>query len=205
MLGTETNIRRQSASTETKGSDIEAGGTLTITSKKEDITVKDSRLASEEETTLSAEEGEVALLTNTDSEFEQRKLREEDTLWWNESDKGHVKETIKHVEIEAGGGLKINAGEGIVVEYKKTGNLNDSIDQLAKSPGLEWIGPLKNDLRVNWVDVQTRFDEWDYENQGLTEAGAAVVSLVVGAVSGTALSGLAATSGPSPSYHSDRP
>ncbi len=192
LFGTETNIRRQSASTKTKGSDIEAGGALNITSKKGDVTVKASRLASEEETTLSAEEGKVALLTETDSEFERDELREEDTFWWNESGKGHVKETIKHVEIEAGGGLKINAGEGIVVEYQKTGDLNASIDQLAKSPGLEWIGQLQNDSRVDWVDVQARFDSWDYETQGLTEAGAAFVCLVVGAVSGGALSALSA-------------
>ncbi|NKC13806.1 MAG: filamentous hemagglutinin N-terminal domain-containing protein [Gammaproteobacteria bacterium] len=192
LLGTETHIRRQSASTQTRGSDIEASGALTITAQKEGITVKASRLASEEQTTLLAEEGKIALLTETDSEFERDERREEDIFWWNESDQGYVRETIKPVEIEAGGGLTINAGAGLVVEYQKTGDLNASIDQLAQSPGLEWIGGLKNDPRVDWVEVQARFDTWDYENQGLTEAGAAFVSLVVGAVSGGALSTLSA-------------
>ncbi len=193
LLGTETHIRRQSASTQTRGSDIEASGALTITAQKEGITVKASRLASEEQTTFLAEEGKIALLTETDSEFERDERREEDIFWWNESDQGYVRETIKPVAIEAGGGLTINAGKGLVVEYQKTGDLNASIDQLAQSPGLEWIGGLKNDPRVDWVEVQARFDTWDYENQGLTEAGAAFVSLVVGAVSGGALSSLSAT------------
>ena len=193
LFGTETNIREQSTLTETRGSDIEAGGALTITSRQEDITIDALRLTSEEETTLNAEEGRVALLSNSDTDFERKELREEDLLWWKESDEGHVEETIRHVEIEAGGGLRINAGEGVVVEYRKTGDLNASIDQLASSPGLEWIGQLRNDPRVDWVEVQARFDSWDYENQGLTEAGAAFVSIVVGAVSGGALSNLSAT------------
>ena len=108
-------------------------------------------------------------------------------------DSGFSRETIRHVEIEADGGITINAGEGIVIEYQKTGNLDASIDQLARSPGLEWMESLRNDPRIDWVEVQAHFDEWDYESQGLTEAGGAVVSLVVGAVSAGALSSLSAT------------
>ena len=193
LFGTETNIREQSASTETRGSDIEAGGALVITSESENIAIDASRLASREETTLNVEEGKIALLTNTDVDYEQREIREEDALWWNESNEGHYRETIRHVEIEADGGLRINVGEDIVVHYEKTGDLNASLDQLARSPGLEWVGQLRDDPRVNWVEVEARFDEWDYEHQGLTEAGAAVVSLVVVAVSGGALSSLSAT------------
>ena len=76
------------------------------------------------------------------------------------------------------------------LHYEKTGDLNASLDQLARSPGLEWVGQLRNDPRVNWVEVEARFDEWDYENQGLTEVGASLVASVVGLMSGGALSNL---------------
>ena len=57
-----------------------------------------------------APEGEVSLLAKTDTDYVQKKRREEDLLWWNERDQGQFKETVRPVEIEAGRGLRIHAG-----------------------------------------------------------------------------------------------
>ncbi len=192
MFGVETNIREQSALLETQATRLTSGGKLTITAGKKDLTLTAAKLHSEDQTTLAAAQGTVALLSDSDIDYEQKKRREEDALWWNDSDKDHVHETIEHVEITAGGGLAIDAGEGIVIEYHKTGDLQASIDQLSASPGLEWLGTLKNDPRVDWTGVEAQFEEWNYHHQGLTEAGAVLVSIVVGVVSGGALSGLSA-------------
>ena len=59
---------------------------------------------------LEAPEGEVSLLAKTDTDYVQKQRREEDLLWWNERDQGQFKETVRPVEIEAGGGLRIHAG-----------------------------------------------------------------------------------------------
>ena len=59
---------------------------------------------------LTASEGPVSLLAKTDTDYVQKHRREADLLWWNERDRGQVKETVRPVEIEAGGGLRINAG-----------------------------------------------------------------------------------------------
>ena len=54
--------------------------------------------------------GQVSLLVKTDTDYIQKQQREADLLWWNEQDQGQFKETVRPVEIEAGGGLRINAG-----------------------------------------------------------------------------------------------
>ncbi len=68
--------------------------------------------------------------------------RKQDLLWWSERDQGKLEEMVRHVEIEAGRGLKIDTGEGVVAEYKKTGNLEASLYRLSKSP---WVGELRHD------------------------------------------------------------
>jgi filamentous hemagglutinin len=182
FLGTETNIRRQSQSVDTRATTITAGGDLSIASKSGDLTLQAPHLNSAGETRLEAEDGKVALLTNTDLAFEKDYKREEDLFWWNERDKGRAEETIRHVEIEAGGGLKIDAGNGIVVEYHKTDSLDASLEQLSKSPGLSWVGQIRNDPalagKVDWTAVDAQFEQWDYKAQGLTQAGAALVTLI---------------------------
>ena len=57
-------------------------------------------------TTLEALEGKVSLLAKTDTDYTKKTRREEDLLWWNERDRGQVKETVRPVEIEAGGGAQ---------------------------------------------------------------------------------------------------
>ncbi len=187
FVGTETNIRRQQSSTETEGSSLTAGDGVSIRSEAGDVTIQASRIESGGATEIIAEEGKVALLTDTDQSFSQDFKREEDLFWWNERDQGRVEETIRNVEIEAGGGLTIDAGNGVVIEYKATGgDLAASLDQLSASPGLSWVNDLRNDPalagKVDWQAVNAEFREWDYKSQGLTEAGAALVTLVATAL-----------------------
>ena len=65
-----------------------------------------------------APEGPVSLLAKTDTDHAQKKRREADLLWWNERDRGQFKETVRSVEIEAGGGLRINAGRGVEAAFR---------------------------------------------------------------------------------------
>ena len=134
--------------------------------------------------TFTAPAGPVSLLAKTDTDYIQKTRREADLLWWNERDQGRFKETVRPVEIEAGGGLRINAGRGVVIEYHQTGDLRASLGQLAEAPGLGWIASLQADPRVDWRGVEAAFREWDYEQSGLTEAGAALVALVTAVATG---------------------
>ncbi|MEH0069918.1 DUF637 domain-containing protein [Pannonibacter sp. Pt2-lr] len=186
IFGTETNIRRQASGTGTRRTTLLAGEDIAIISRDGNIALGAARLQSGGETRIEAGKGQVALLTTTDQSYRHDSKREEDLLWWNSRDQGQLSETIAHVEIEAGGGVKIDAGNGIIVEYHKTGSFEASIEQLAAQPGLSWVGELRNDPalagKVDWQAVETRFEQWDYKEQGLTEAGAALVMLVATAL-----------------------
>ncbi|CAK01660.1 filamentous hemagglutinin [Bartonella tribocorum] len=131
-------------------------------------------------------------MTTKDQDFKDTYQRNENLVWWSERDKGYLNETIEHVTIEAGGGMKLDAGNGFVVEYETTGDFDKSLEQLARSPGLSWIKQLRDDpelaKQVDWQAVKAEFKDWDYKAQGLTEAGAALVALAVTAVTGGAAS-----------------
>ena len=75
----------------------------------------------------------------------------------------------------------------------------DSIEQLARQPGMEWVGQLTTDPalsnKVDWTRLQDASDKWDYKQQGLTGVGAAVVTAVVAYFTYGAASGLGAAAG----------
>ena len=62
------------------------------------------------------------------------------------------------MQITAGGGVKIDAGQGIVVEYQAHDNLDAAIDELASSPGLAWMADLRSNPNVDWQAVQATVD-----------------------------------------------
>ncbi|NQX78972.1 MAG: DUF637 domain-containing protein [Hyphomicrobiaceae bacterium] len=48
---------------------------------------------------------------------------------------------------------------------------------------MDWVGQLRNRNDVEWRKIKPALQEWDHKEQGLTEAGAALVALAVTAVS----------------------
>ncbi|VEJ46082.1 DUF637 domain-containing protein [Bartonella vinsonii] len=188
-------FRQQSTEVTTNKSTFDIGGNLSMHAQNGDFTLGAVGLSSDGETHLASDKGKIKFLTNKDQDFKDVYQRNENLVWWSESDKGYLKETIEHVTIDAKGGMKIDAGNGIVVEYKATGDLDKSLEQLSRSPGMAWIKQLRDDpelaKQVDWQAVQAEFKDWDYKAQGLTEAGAALVALVVTAVTGGAASGAA--------------
>ncbi|MDX8354532.1 DUF637 domain-containing protein [Cognatiyoonia sp. IB215182] len=178
LLEVDTSIRQQDVSVETQRTVIAASGGLTITSNTSNVTVDAAILESGGETRLTAA-GEVRLLAETDSTFQQDYLREEDLLWWSEENEGQSVETIEIVEVYADGGFTINAGTGIVIEYQTHENLDDALTTISAQPGLEWMGNMRTDPSVDWTGIKATVEEWDYEEQGLTEAGALLVTAIV--------------------------
>lgn len=192
LFGTTTTIRRQSSEVATVDTTVSAGGNLTVRSETGDVTLQAPSLASGGETEISAEKGRVALLTNEDSAYEREERREEDLLWWNYEDKGFSETTRTPTRITAEGGLQIVSDGEIVAEYVPTGGDFDAgIEQLSKSPGLEWMADLRDRDDVAWREARVAFEEWDYEQQGLTEAGALLVSVIASYALGPGIEALA--------------
>ena len=163
----------------TQRTTIKTDGELTIASGEGNIELDAVSLKSGGQTSLSAEQGQIAFRANKDSSIEQDYERDESLLWFSEEAEGHQKETIEHVEIEQGGGLKIHAGKGVVVEHLQGESLDETLDQLTQNPELEWMNQLRDEPNVDWQGVDAAFNEWDYQTQGLTQAGAALLSLAV--------------------------
>ncbi|WP_375678895.1 MULTISPECIES: DUF637 domain-containing protein [unclassified Bartonella] len=188
-------FRQQSTEVTTNKTTIETEGNLSMHAQNGDLTLDAIGAKSGGQTHLASDKGKIKFLTNKDQDFKDVYQRNENLVWWNERDKGYLKETIEHVTIDAKGGIKLDAGDGFVVEYQATGDLDKSLEQLSRSPGMAWIKQLRDDpelsKQVDWQAVKAEFKDWDYKAQGLTEAGAAIVALAVTAVTGGAASGAA--------------
>ncbi|WP_375675734.1 DUF637 domain-containing protein [Bartonella sp. CL100XZDX] len=188
-------FRQQSTEVTTNKSTVEFSKDLSMHAQNGDLTLGAAGLSSGGQTHLASDNGKIKFLTNKDQDFKDVYQRNENLVWWSESDKGYLKETIEHVTIDAKGGMKLDAGNGFVVEYEATGDLDKSLEQLSHSPGMAWIKQLRDDpelsKQVDWQAVKAEFKDWDYKAQGLTEAGAALVALAVTAVTGGAASGAA--------------
>jgi filamentous hemagglutinin len=166
-------------STTTVRSKLTSGGDLGLASQDGNVTVKASTLESGGAVHIESQAGEVALLTATSSTYSQDKKSGSNVVWQSTSDKGALNETVEHTEITAKGDIQIIAAKGVTVQYRDTGNINDSITQLAKQPGLAWMDQLRNDPKVNWQAVSEAHQNWNYKSEGLTGAGAALLSLAV--------------------------
>ncbi|GAA5109612.1 DUF637 domain-containing protein [Bartonella jaculi] len=190
-------FRQQSTEVITNKTTIETGGNLSMHAQNGDLTLKAIGAKSGGEIHFAADKGKIKFLTNKDQDFKDVYQRNENLVWWSESDKGYLQETIKNVTIEAGGGMKLDAGDGFVVEYEQTGDFDQSLEQLARSPELSWIKQLRDDpelaKQVDWQSVKAEFKDWDYKKQGLTEVGAAFVTLIVTAVTAGTASSAAGT------------
>ncbi len=58
----------------------------------------------------------------------------------------------------------------------------DSVESLAKQPGMAWMNQIANDPKlagkVDWAKVEEAHSQWDYKQQGLTPEGAVIVTAV---------------------------
>ncbi len=80
---------------------------------------------------------------------------------------------------------QINAGSlSVAANHVQAGlGARDSIEELSKQPGMGWVDQLANDPKlsgkIDWQKVEEVHKTWDYDKQGLTPEGAAIVTLVV--------------------------
>uniref|UniRef100_UPI00387A4FA2 DUF637 domain-containing protein n=1 Tax=Acinetobacter calcoaceticus TaxID=471 RepID=UPI00387A4FA2 len=160
-----------------KGATIETGGTLELIAAKTSIT----ELFKKEKSSLA---------------------------WQAMQDKGSITETAQLPSFngpvlptfKAAGGLSVQ----VPISEKDVNKveLRDAILDLSKKPGNEYLKELVNRKDVDWQTVLLTQKDWDYKQQGLTAAGAAIIVIIItivtmgtgtaaaaGAAGGTAASG----------------
>ena len=110
-----------------------------------------------------------------------RLIKSENTLWQKQEGEGSYQETLKLMEIEAGGEINLVGKEGIIVEIPE-GKLKNTLTELSANPEFAWLNQLEGREDVDWHQVSLAFDEWDYRQEGLTPAAAAVIAIAVSMV-----------------------
>ncbi|MFQ3035406.1 DUF637 domain-containing protein [Neisseria meningitidis] len=121
------------------------------------------------------------------------------TLWQKQAGRGSNIETLQLPSFTGPVAPVLSAPGGYIVDIPK-GNLKTEIEKLAKQPEYAYLKQLQVAKNINWNQVQLAYDKWDYKQEGMTPAAAAVVVIVVtvltyGALSAPAAAGTAGAAG----------
>jgi filamentous hemagglutinin len=176
--------------TTTVGSEIAADGKVVLEAR-DNIAIQAATIKSGESISITATEGQVALLTGTDTSYDQKVTQKTGLLTWKSTDKGKSAETVVPTIIETGQGLNIIARNGVVVEYKQTGDVRRDVELLAQKPGLEWMAPLLERNDIDWRAVQENFNKWNRKESGLAPAATLVIAIAAAAATAGSASNLA--------------
>ncbi|ANJ67316.1 hypothetical protein A9404_07895 [Halothiobacillus diazotrophicus] len=137
----------------------------------------------------------LASVTTTASQSSDQKHK--DLAWQGVEGHGTVDQTTQYNHFNAEQ-LKLSAANRITADM----GVRDSAAVLAQEPGMGWLKQLQQDSalnqKVDWKRIEEAHQKWDYKQQGLTPAAAAVVAVVVAyftAGAGTAAVGTSATAG----------
>jgi hypothetical protein len=121
-------------------------------------------------------------------------------LWQKQEGSGRMEQTAVMTQLD--GAVTFAEGLQIVVDVPQvqtqaqplTGaNLQRQIEQLSGQSGLEYLQQLQNNPAVKFNEVKLAVHSWSYKQQGLTEAGAALVAIAVAVATGGAGAGLVGT------------
>jgi filamentous hemagglutinin family protein len=149
--------------------------------------------SSEGRINLDAGDGSVNFATVQTTEVASISRKASDIAWQATSGSGRQDETAQHTKID--GELTLNAAQ-IKVQGTAT-SLEQAAKALAQQPGLEWLGQLQSDpalaAKVDWQKINEAHKDWQYNQQGLTPAGAAIITLVVAFFTAGAASGAASS------------
>ena len=69
--------------------------------------------------------------------------------------------------------------KGPVLASIPAGDFKSQVQTLAAQPGMAYVAELAQRSDVNWQPVKLAFDQWQYKQEGLTPAGAALVAVAV--------------------------
>jgi len=123
-------------------------------------------------------------------------------LWQQTQDVGYahsraqMSELLGQVHIDPSIRLSIELPREVHASHanQPAPSLEAQVEQLARAnPGLAYLQPLLEQPNVQWQALELAQREWNYEQQGLTGAGAALVALAVAWATGGMGAGLLGT------------
>lgn len=169
-----------------KRSVLEAGGDVTVGTLVGNLSLISSELQSGGDIALNTPNGTLYLGARKDYVEKRENQVEYGGLTMTVINRGTIDETVVPTLMTAAGNIAIVTGDGTIVDYRDTGSLTDSIDQLSQSPGLAWMKDVQARSDVQWNAIEEIHQSWDYRTQGISPTGAALISLAVSAAVGPA-------------------
>nr|WP_276522756.1 filamentous hemagglutinin N-terminal domain-containing protein [Pseudomonas nitroreducens] len=191
------------------GSDIKAGGDITLLSGG-DQTYQAAKLDSGNDLAI-ASGGSVTFEATKDLDQEDHQKSSSGFSRQSAKGSGVTDETLRQSQLLAGGSLAIQAVDGLTIDYKHLdkATVGQAIDAMVKAdPNLAWLKDAEVRGDVDWRAVKELHDSYSYSHSGMGQGmtltvaiiasvltyGAASSAIGAGAASGSALSsGVAAT------------
>jgi filamentous hemagglutinin len=102
-------------------------------------------------------------------------------VWAANSGNGSTTQTANQTQIN--GQVNIANGINTTVQIPE-GNLKDQIAALSQQPGMGYLNDLASNPNIKWDQVKLAHDQWSYSQQGLTPAGAALLSIAIAVYTG---------------------
>jgi filamentous hemagglutinin len=107
---------------------------------------------------------------------QSRTSKSDAVVWQSMSGSGSTTQTLA-LPTFAGGGT-FSAPGGLSVQIPE-GNFKSQIQTLSAQPGMGYLNELTARTDVNWQPVKLAHEQWNYSQEGLTPAGAALLSVAV--------------------------
>ncbi len=181
-------------------SHIQAGGRLDIKARRS-LILQAAQLKAEDDLSLSAVTGRLALLIATDIDSFSEHSESSSATWQSVNGRGHQHETNLMTQLQSNSDIQLIA-QGVDLEIAGTEGqnlskrqwLNAAIDQLAnEDANFEWMRQLKDQQDLQWEVLVEAHEQWDYDQAGLTPEAAAVLAIATASAGMSFAAGLGKT------------
>jgi filamentous hemagglutinin len=126
--------------------------------------------------------------------FQQRTRESNYVVWQKQLNQGSRTETLTLPSFTGTVNTPFKAPGGITAQIP-AGEFRSQIATLSAQPGMGYLNELAARSDVNWQPVKLAHDQWNYKQEGLTPAGAALIGFAVAMATGGAGAGLLGTTG----------
>jgi large exoprotein involved in heme utilization and adhesion len=110
--------------------------------------------------------------------FQQRTRESNYVVWQKQLNQGSREETLTLPSFTGPRTPSFSAPGGITVQIP-VGEFRSQIASLSAQPGMGYLNELTARRDVNWQPVRLAYEQWDYKQEGLTPAGAALLAVAV--------------------------
>ena len=140
-----------------------------------------------------------SLVAEKNADYRSRAEHDQDILYQVRKGHGNVTETLTLAKIDARGGIRLpetisvqldghRLDPGANAAAQATGTppavspeqFKNLARQISLQPGMAYLAELAKRPDIDWQAVSTAHQQWNYKQQGLTQEGAVILTVVVG-------------------------